>query len=673
MFISQLESTVLGGVWERGEDARLRLDLAWRQTPWGQWVPSNAWLANDALMELGWETGEEHPLAEVLESFERQLGIPCAFCAADSRFVLKDGVVRIAARMTRKRGIQGVRERLTEKIETFFEAVPTERPKREIPAEAAVLVCMPEGALYLRLGPFPKLFNFIKQLSVTNEIGECTRLLASNARHTPCLIPVDAGPLKIEAVGFEDDEDVFDPLSLPGLPNEELSVFRVNADDMGQLVATRTLALGHTYRLLAPPSLHVPGHGWRVVSSGWHFLEVTLTAANQWELEPLLAALGLKIGESGPAIRPSPRSWPDAWRWTPRFERYAAYQVGREIELQVSGFDADFEGECKVVVEGVGESQVLELGVGDTCTLELKDLRPGRYVCGLYHSRAAIFPEYYFFEVFDEPLVLPSSEVTIEIRDKDERGAGVGLHTFAPGKPSRIWNGSLGTLEDAPLVEGPAGWPVLVRWAGLGRLMRSVELRDDGTLSLDFLRDWFDKPRPYGRLHVGLGELGEVVLEHEHVLSVVEIHELLLSKVESSNWQDSRGVYKHLYPLWFEPVCAYIGHEPEFVPLEDDPPVHVGMIRLMKTSGKRTMLLERRCRGLVVMMEELDDEPGEELKDWVDQKCLEEKTERAFFTDGRYWGRRMAQSRRPLKIVDLFEVVRNEEMFDKFLDDFGGI
>ncbi len=203
--------------------------------------------------------------------------------------------------------------------------------------------------------------------------------------------------------------------------------------------------------------------------------------------------------------------------------------------------------------------------------------------------------------------------------------------------------------------------------------MRSLDLGEDGTLRLAFLREWFDKPRPYGKLRIGLGELGEVVLEHEHVLSSIEIHELLLSKVENSNWPGSRGVYSHLYPLWFEPVCSYIGHEPEFVALVDEPPMHVGLIRLMKTSGKGTFLLERRCRGLVVMTEELDGEPGQELKDWVDQKCLEEKTERAFFTDGRYWGRRMVQSRRPLKIVDLFEAVRNEEMFDKFLDDFGGI
>lgn len=666
MRLSQLESTVLGGVWERGEDARLRLDNAWRQTPWGQWVPSDAWLANDAMMELGWETGEEHPLAEVLESFEKQLGIPCAFCVADPRFVLKDGVVRIAASVRRKRGIQGVREKLPEKIEAFFDGVPAERPRREIPADAAVLVCMPEGALCLRLGPFPKLFNFIKQLSVTNEIGERTRVLASNARHTPCLIPVDAGPLKIEAVGFEDDEDVFDPLSLPGLPNEELSVFRVNADDMGQLVAARTLALGQTYRLLAPHSLHVPGQlGWRVVSSGWHFLEVTLTAANQWGLEPAFAALGLKIGESDPVIRPSPRSWPDAWRWTPRFQRYPAYQVGREIELQVSGFDADFEGECKVVVEGVGESRVLELGVGDTCTLELKDLRPGRYVCGLYHSRTAIAPEHYFFEVFDEPLVLPSSEVTIELNSD--------VREFVRGKSVPIWNGNISTLPQPPILNGPPGWPVIVRWEGVGRLMRPLELGDSGTLRLDFLGEWFDQTRAYGKLRIGLGELGEVVLEHEQTLSVREIQALLAIKLESTNLNGLRGVYNHLYPIWFEPVCSYIGHEPDFVALESTPPEHVGLIRLMKTSGKGTILLERRCKGLVVMMEDLSAEPGKELKDWVDQKCLEHKTEQAFFTDGQHWGLRRVRSVLPLEIVDLFEAVKDQKAFTSFLRQFGEV
>lgn len=665
MRLSQRESTVLGGVWERGEDARLRLDNAWRQTPWGQWVPSNAWLANDAMMELGWETGEEHPLAEVLESFEKQVGIPCAFCVADSRFVLKDGLVRIAARVARKRGIQGIREKLPKKIEAFFDGVPAERAKREIPADAAVVVCMPEGALCLRLGPFPKLFNFIKQLSVTNEIGACTRVLASNARHTPCLIPVDAGPLKIEAVGFEDDEDVFEPLSLPGLPNEELSVFRVNADDMGQFVATRTLALGQTYRLLAPPSLHVPGHGWRVVSSGWHFLEVTLTAANQWELEPTFAALGLKIGESGPAIRPSPRSWPDAWRWTQRFERYAAYQVGRDVELQISGYDADFAGECKVVVEGAGESRVLELGVGDACMLQLRGLALGRYACGLIHSRPAIAPEYFFFEVFDGPLEFPSARATIEV-EKDQ-------HIFQPGVSSPVGVRNISKLVEAPLITGPPGWPVFVRWEGGGRLMRALELGDEGKVRLDFLNEWFDKPRPYGKLRIGLGELGQVVLEHEHRLKPEEIQDLLMRKVESSNLEALRGVYNHLYPVWFEPVCSYIGHEPEFVPQDEDPPEHVALIRLMKTSGTGTLFFRRECRGLVVMMEVLDGEPSDALKRWVDEKCIEHQAGQAFFTDGQHWGLRKVRSVLPIEIVDLFEVVLNDKEFNRFLRDFGEV
>jgi hypothetical protein len=93
----------------------------------------------------------------------------------------------------------------------------------------------------------------------------------------------------------------------------------------------------------------------------------------------------------------------------------------------------------------------------------------------------------------------------------------------------------------------------------------------------------------------------------------------------------------------------------------------------MKTSGKGTILLERRCRGLVVMMEDLSAEPGKELKDWVDQKCLEHKTEQAFFTDGQHWGLRRVRSVLPLEIVDLFEAVKDQKAFTSFLRQFGEV
>lgn len=37
--------------WDQGEDARLREDIRFRQTPWGRWMPSAFCLANDAVYQ----------------------------------------------------------------------------------------------------------------------------------------------------------------------------------------------------------------------------------------------------------------------------------------------------------------------------------------------------------------------------------------------------------------------------------------------------------------------------------------------------------------------------------------------------------------------------------------------------------------------------------------------
>jgi hypothetical protein len=84
--------------WGLAEDARLRDDHRFRETPWGRWMLAEDILANDAV--YAWLHAEsrssvslESALARARELFERR----CVFCGDDPRFVLRRDEVNLAA------------------------------------------------------------------------------------------------------------------------------------------------------------------------------------------------------------------------------------------------------------------------------------------------------------------------------------------------------------------------------------------------------------------------------------------------------------------------------------------------------------------------------------------------------------------------------------------------
>ena len=85
--------------WHLGQDARLREDLRFRPTPWGQWIVSTSFLANDALFQQLHQDPRHPPdLEEALRELEARIHRHCVFCTADPRFVLDGGKLRLAAR-----------------------------------------------------------------------------------------------------------------------------------------------------------------------------------------------------------------------------------------------------------------------------------------------------------------------------------------------------------------------------------------------------------------------------------------------------------------------------------------------------------------------------------------------------------------------------------------------
>ena len=84
--------------WNHGQDARLREDLRFRPTPWGRWVLSAAYLANDAVWaQLHRERRVSLELEPTLAALEKVVGRRTVVCLADPRLVVDDGKVRLAA------------------------------------------------------------------------------------------------------------------------------------------------------------------------------------------------------------------------------------------------------------------------------------------------------------------------------------------------------------------------------------------------------------------------------------------------------------------------------------------------------------------------------------------------------------------------------------------------
>jgi hypothetical protein len=84
--------------WSLGEDARLREDLRFRETPWGRWMLAEDLVANDAVYR--WLHNEKRGSVACDAALKRAsdlFGRRCVFCADDPRFVLRQGEIHLAA------------------------------------------------------------------------------------------------------------------------------------------------------------------------------------------------------------------------------------------------------------------------------------------------------------------------------------------------------------------------------------------------------------------------------------------------------------------------------------------------------------------------------------------------------------------------------------------------
>src|SRR5262245_50461788 len=125
--LSFTESEALkAGFWDAGEDARLREDERFAPTPWRRWAPANRELVNDTLfarMQAAPDQGVAVTDAVAPPGGNR------IFCPGDPRFVLRDGIIRLAGQrdLASAAGREKVVERLREARRRIFEVEPAEK------------------------------------------------------------------------------------------------------------------------------------------------------------------------------------------------------------------------------------------------------------------------------------------------------------------------------------------------------------------------------------------------------------------------------------------------------------------------------------------------------------------------------------------------------------------
>ncbi len=85
-------------MWEIGEDGHLREDIRFRETPWGRWILSDRFLANEAVYRAFHREGRsEQPVSEALKEVGEEMGRTSVFCGEDPRFIVRNGLIRLAA------------------------------------------------------------------------------------------------------------------------------------------------------------------------------------------------------------------------------------------------------------------------------------------------------------------------------------------------------------------------------------------------------------------------------------------------------------------------------------------------------------------------------------------------------------------------------------------------
>lgn len=532
-------------------------------------------------------------------------------------------------------------ERLRRRLAAFFdgESLDDENDGEEAPVDGwhARIVCLgaDAGGPHLELGPLSGLPPFVKKLRVVGHQHWDGYLLAANARARVdrLLLHPGSGPWRCEAAGFEDESDLgLERLDTEALSETAVTVFRVDADGIGQRQAGTRLARGQCYRLLLPPDsgTECPGDA---LADGWRLWTLDLDATPNAATLRALESLGLDVNDHWPrmtwAITP-----PTAWRTTARGHAYPVFSNGDEIFVQVSGLSAAGDESPVMFLKGPGGTESLSLSSAESGLVSLGTPAPGRWACALLHPRTTVPAETLLFEVADDA-----------VRRIDAAW-------------SVAYAGHLPNLA----ITAPPGWPVTVIWQVLSRdVIATVHADADGSVDLvavhEALADRARRAR-VADIVIDLGELGHRSIALDHRPATGDLIESL-----AALWKQRRAIvsarvgdWLPLRQEWFVPVTTLLGYTLEAMDAADMPATELSLAswRLL-IDERRNQRIERSPARVLILSTSID-ECLNAHQEWIDRTCDLADVRDAIITDGTRWTTHRVRNRLRRAVWDLSEI-----------------
>ena len=528
-----------------------------------------------------------------------------------------------AKRRVGRRNLTGDEQatRLGRRVASFFDGIVPEADDEGANTAASTgwqtrLLCLDvaAGEQQHKNNPLDGLPPFVKKLRVVGTEWDAF-VLAANAKTHPTRASVrpGTGPWRWEAVGFEDEQDLgVERLALDALDVTAPTVFRADADGVGQRIKSTTLALGQAYRLLLPPE--VGDDLGAELGDGWRIWSLDLAAQLSPTTRQTLTALGLDVGEAWPRIE-----WALApaavWRTNARGESYPVFEAGTELLVNVGGVSVEEGDEAVLFLHGCSGTERLPLPSSGLVSLGTP--AAGRWACALMHSQTSVQPAWLLFEVGENATEHISA-------------------SWTAAAPSGI-----SSLE----ATAPPGWPVSLRWRVIASHEDSLATlygSEDRTVSVESVIPLLEARAARARMAdvvVEFGELGRRSIPHDGRASLKQVREELtvLWQQRSELVQSRAGAWLQLMPHWFDPVSALLGYglEAPALPTTAEAPHDLAAWRLT-VDKRRAGSITRSPKRVLVLTTDIDAV----LRDhrmWIDNACDAASVDEAIVTDGVRW------------------------------------
>ncbi|MFY9510348.1 MAG: hypothetical protein WAQ05_05185 [Rubrivivax sp.] len=529
----------------------------------------------------------------------------------------------LARRRVGRRNLSGneVGLRIARRAASFFDGAGTEPDDEDTDTAHDTgwrtrLVCLDvaAGGLHLEVGPLHGLPLFAKKLRVVGGAWDAY-VLAANAKARPTRVPVrpGTGPWRWEAVGFEDEHELgLGQLSHSTLDEACPTVFRIDADGLGQHITSQTLALGQAYHLLLPPGLAGDvgtecGDGWRIWSLD--LAEQVSTAKRQ-----VLSSLGLSVGEASPRLQWALAS-ASAWQMSARGASYPVFEAGLELLVDVGGIAPDEGDETVLFLHGPsGADRLKILGNG---LVSLGCPQVGRWACALMPGLTSVPAAWLFFEVAES----------------------------ATGHIGASWTASAPSGLSSLEATAPPGWPVSLRWrvvAAHEETLATLHGNDDHTVPLEGIFAILEARAARARLAdviVDFRELGSRAIAHDGRASLKDVREQL-----ATLWQQRAGLvhsragdWLQLMKPWFEPITALFGYGIASLELPSAGTESHDLAAWLLTVDERADGVIIRSPSRVLVLTSDVDAALREHRAWIDNACAAVKVRDAIVTDGASW------------------------------------